>query len=390
MGVSLGSLTRPLAAALLLGVVTVAVAVVDDSSSAKASSEVFGECRRVKLSPVPSWVFSGAWSPSGEELMLLDASRRSLLAYDPSTGLGREALAAESLPSSTAMQACETCSPSKRLSLVSTVGEGYVVEVAGDRFQRLTADLETAGEPKGPRPKLPGVRGLHDVDSWVTDGRHVLMVGDYLVHSHDGNWLLIWAVADLVDPDRYRIVHSEGLSDAMRTFYNNRQGYLAVDGGRGYSLLPAGAGVLEVDLETGRSRHLDIVPRPMRTVARLPRAWSTANVVEVHEAFGRMDAPLGLAAQDGRLYLLGRQVVDEAPSWTLTVVDLETEQQVATLHLPTQAEDLVMVPGRGRWALVEKEAVRGLGQQPVPSAVVMPAAWFAPGSPLQDTGTVCR
>ena len=332
------------------------------------------ECRRTTLAPAPFWAFSGAWSPDGSSLQLVDVARKAVLSYQLDETPGSIALGSADVDSSNA----------GRLSLLQSWRDGYLLEGADGELQQLSADFQPVVQVGN---VLAGAKfGLKSLDSWASDGEHLLVYGDYQHFS--GRWVSVFARVSLDDPGNLQIIKWIPADDPARRFYLNAQNYLTVSEGRGYFLyLGEDPGIWEVDMERGDLRRLThALPQQFRHRIVLPELRGIDSVRDVYGAQERATAAVGLFAQDGLLYVLGRAPSADAAKktrWTMTVVDPVEDRALRTLRLPTQSPHLLVIPGARQWAFVEKGSVTGLGNQPVSHAVTLPASWLtAADSPL--------
>lgn len=332
------------------------------------------ECRRTALDPAPFWVFSGAWSPDGSSLQLVDVARKALLSYPLDETPGSIALGSAGVDSSNA----------GRLSLLQSSRGGYLLEGADGELQQLSADFQPVGRVG---TVLAGAEpGLKSLDSWASDGDHLLLYGDY--QHFAGRWLSVFARVSLDDPGNVHLIKWMPADDPARRFYLNAQNYLAVSEGRGYFLyLGEDPGIWEVDMKSGDLRRLPhALPPQFRHRIVLPELRGVDSVRDVYGAQERATAAVGLYAQDGLLFVLGRAPSADAAKrtrWTMTVVDPAKDEVLRTLHLPTQSPHLLVIPGAQQWAFVEKGSVNGLGSQSISHALTLPVSWLtAADSPL--------
>lgn len=333
------------------------------------------ECRRTALDPAPYWVFSGAWSPDGSSLQLVDVARKAVLSYPLDDAPGSFALGSADVDPSNA----------GRLSLLQSWRDGYLLEGGDGELQQLSADFQPVVQVGN---VLAGAEpGLKSLDSWATDGEHLLVYGDYQHFS--GRWVSVFARVSLDDPGNLQLIKWIPADDPARRFYLNAQNYLTVSEGRGYFLfLGEDPGIWEVDLAGGDLRRLEsALPQKFRHRIVLPELRGVDSVRDVYGAQERATAAVGLFAQDGLLFVLGRAPSADAARktrWTMTVVDPAKDEVLRTLHLPTQSPHLLVIPGDQQWAFVEKGSVTGLGNQRVSHTVTLPASWLtAADTPLE-------
>lgn len=105
--------------------------------------------------------------------------------------------------------------------------------------------------------------------------------------------------------------------------------------------------------------------------------------------------PVGLFGWEGSLYLLARSPLPALRTeWTLFRVDPEAGAIEGRMSLASEANHLIVVPGRERWALLEKGPVLSFGAQELLRIVWMPAeqlrAWSDGGALCPRLGSLGR
>lgn len=313
-------------------------------------------CRRLTLDPAPAWTYSGAWAPDGR-LLVVDIAKKVVRAYDPNTGRG-------DVVWDHGHQLDRPGGP----SLIQSSPRGPLLEVQ-DGLHAL-AEEGFDDRPTARLSDVSGLSGVRSVHSWAIGDEHVLIYGD---HYHPvAGWRAVLGVAPLADPGRVRIVDTLPLEGSSRGFYTNAQGYLTAAGDKGYFLvLEPRPHVMEVDLETAESRELSL-PAVLSPRIDLPVPTGLETVVRLHEVLASSHRPAALYAQGDLLYVLSRHPANEAP-WRLTTYDPRRGRAVSATILPTTAEDVVVVPGEQRWAIIEKGPFEGYGRQEIEGAVLVPA-----------------
>lgn len=362
--------------------VVAALAVTLCPSALLASTD---QCRRLDLSPAPYWSFSGTWSADGSSLMLVDVVRKALIGYPTAGGDGVAALGS--------LDRLEA-GRDGQLSLLQPHGAGFLLEGRDGQIQRLTADLSPVEDFGGLVVEDETAAGLRSLDSWQAVGDDsLLLYGDY--RHFTGRWLSVFARVSLDDPGRVELLKAIPAESPVRRFYLNSQSYLASAGGKGYflflgddasSMVPE---IWEMDpaAKDGEGlRRLGVeLPSTLRKVTMdLPEPKGAESVKALFAAQERAAATVGLVGHGDLLYLLSRQPTRGAGiHWTLTVIEPATDRVLRTLHLPSRAPHLLLVPGEESWALVEKGRVEGFGVQKIDDALLLPSDWFvSESSPL--------
>lgn len=330
------------------------------------------------LSPAPYWTFSGSWSSDGSSLMLVDVVRKALVSYPVAGGEGVAALGR--------LDRLEA-SRDGQLSLLHPHGDGFLLEGLDGQLSRLSADLNPLRRFDSllVDDSTPGLRSL---DSWhALDDDTVLLYGDY--RHFTGRWLSVFARASLSEPGRVEVLKALPAASPVRRFYLNAQCFLTGAAGKGYFLYlgrddtAMGPEIWEVDAvgDARRSlRRLDLnLPSALRSVKmHLPEPGGRDYVKALFAAQAQAQSAVGLMGHGELLYLLARQPTPQAGvHWTLTVIDPAQARVLRTLHLPTRAPHVMLVPGPDRWALVEKGPVQGFGVQSIGEAMLLPGEWFS-------------
>lgn len=322
-------------------------------------------CHRIQLQPEPGWTFSGAWAPDGR-LVLVDVASKSLRAYDPETGIGTSIPMPASGPLDEAGGPSLVQRNSTRLLVEQT---DFLYALDGDFVPTPVADLVDASTQAG----------LKAVHSWAAGPDNVLLYGD---HFHpEAGWRAVLAVTSVDQPGKLRIVAELDADGSGRTFYLNSQSYLAVDGDSGYLLgIEPRPHLLEVDLETGEKRHLAL-PAALAAPVHFPSAEGLETLAAQNEALAATPHPAGVVAWEGLVYVLSRH--PRSDSWLLTTYDPDQGRALSSTTIPSQAEHAFLVPGAEYWALVEKGTLKGLGNQRIEGALLIPTAEIAGGSPCR-------
>lgn len=357
------------------------------------AAQTGGQCRQMDLSPAPYWTFSGSWSADGSSLMLIDVVRKALVSY-PVAGGEATAVLGE-------MDRLEA-SRDGQLSLLHPHGDGFLLEGRDGRLTELSANLNPLHD-YGSLLADETVPGLRSLDSWhALDDDTVLLYGDY--QHFTGRWLSVFARASLSEPGKVEVLKALPASSSVRRFYLNNQCYLTGAADKGYFLylgqdaktMSPEIWEIDPDGDARRSlRRLNLnLPTSLRSVKmHLPEPGGQDYVRTLFAAQAKAQSAVGLMGHGDLLYLLARQPTPGAGvHWTLTVIDPAVDRVLRTLHLPTRAPHVMLVPGDDQWALVEKQAVQGFGVQGIGNALLMPGEWFeAEDSPLLDfDARLCR
>jgi hypothetical protein len=332
-----------------------------------AESQAPDGCVRVPLDPHPTWAFDGGWLPEGGALVLTDVGAGILRLYDRAG----QSLRTVARPGHGPLEF-------NRPSKIWPISGGFLLG-NGSRYlwldEELTPirsyDLETV-------PVAPSgtVRALFD---WAASEDRIFTAGDVLLPN--GSWKRGLLSMPVSDATIYHMVREIPVS-SRQEFDHYLMGYqlVAALGGQGYFLTfsdpPA---ILEID-SANSVRILSSFPGGFETLPALPLHGGFASAEIRYRAYESARLPVGLYGWGGRLYVLTRAPASASgppgTRWSLTKIDPRTDRIVGSVVLPTRAAHLSLVPGPESWAVLEKGRVERYGVQPIPSLLLIPAAWI--------------
>ena len=138
-------------------------------------------------------------------------------------------------------------------------------------------------------------------------------------------------------------------------------------------------------------RTLSVVPKELQKLPTLPRLAAREQVASLQALISRTTMPVGLFSDGEAIYLLTRKVsADSKREWLLSRIDEAADRVVHTVVLPTNAPNLLLVPGKQRWLLLEKEATTLDGNERIAWIVGVPANWItSTPSPLNAAVVKC-
>lgn len=321
------------------------------------------ECVRVPQQLEPTWLENGAWSTSGELLVLSDIFHGRLLRFSR----GGERLSDISAPGSGPLEF------NQPWELFPT-SDGFIL--SDGNLKWLTLDRDA-------RPK----RYLGSGEPWKLGLVSLALLGDELLGLGSANVEKKFRQTFV----RARVgsmavlAWSEGspVSDAEASYYPALGRLLAVADDKAYAVRLAPKPHLEQLFPT---RILSSFPIGFESPPKVPpRATSPGRHEELEAYLLTSKLPVSLLGDGKKLYLLSREPRGAAGTlWRLHRIDPLLDRLEVTLFLPTAAPHLSLIPGPERWALLSQGRVTADVQRAFEGMVLIPAAWITkPGSPLE-------
>lgn len=329
-------------------------------------------CQRVRIDPAPLWTASAAWTPEQDRLVLIGPGRRSLLVYDLAGRLVRE------VPLDPLAE-LDYASPIR----LEATRDGYVL---GDQTQILWLDrsfhlrrrwrpfehLQAAGVTAG------------NLSDFAVVGDVVYAWADFIVAEKggddDGG---VWHRGFVrLDPDAAEIVPLFELAlDAAELdayYYYGRRPYVAGLGRRPYLLrfteppqvlraardgveplyAAAGDGLEVQALHAHQDRLYVLASRPAEPSGG-PELATDAEPLP--DTMGRT-----------RLLQIAR-ALDPPAARLVMEIDPASGRVLGRRRLPTEAQQVKVVPGRWYWALIEESSGPNMGGDDVTTLALLPA-----------------
>ncbi len=325
------------------------------------------QCKSFMDSP-PAWLFSGEWANDGAGLVLSDSLYSKVYIYS---------LAGEMLHDLTELKAGPI--QVARPSWIRQAGDGaYLVEDEDGKLVQLDsqykatkvfADLLDTTDANGNR--------IGSVWNWQASASksRILAFGD--LQDRSGNWFSGLMLIPANSPKNFKILHRMEIADPARNFYLMGNSYTAAVGENLYFLLmkdrPEIVEILGSDSSVSRVTEL---PSSLGKRPQLPEKRGVASASAMFAALEKAILPVGLYSWDNSLFVLSRKPVgNENTVWTLTKLNADLKASFSRA-LPTSSNHLVLIPGSGSWAFIEKGPVRGLGEQKVISICTMSPSDF--------------
>lgn len=325
-------------------------------------------CQRVALQPVPSKVFSLAWSPDGRELALVDVGVVRVLRYSPEGRLLGEVARPGSGPGDF-----------ERPSRIHAAGQGFVVRDRAyswiwlDRSYRPVRSI-------GPSDTLR----LALTDEVLTPGE---LVGFGTFRKADSSWSFGLLRARAGPLELLEVIEEISLTSREGTLHVTLAPLVAQAAGGVYAVRFGEPPYLQRVLTKQR---LKAFPAGFEKLPGLPENKGPDSDFPRHQVLLRSALPVGLYGSGGYLYLLTRQPAAGGVQWRLHKIDPVKDRLIASRVLPTSADDLALAPGPQSWAILEKGPMRPTCDQVVTGLLRIPASWIERAEAHSGAELDCR
>ena len=333
------------------------------------------------------WATSGAWSQSGDSLLLVDTLQAQVLKIsldgEVTTGLATSLVSAASGPDQ----------PLRRPSQIRPIAGGYLLEdEIPDAIFRLDSDLRFDGADGVRRQPMGGGKELQVIYDWTPLGDGILAFGDLANpegsedRARDRDWQSAFVYYSPRDSRAHEVFFRIDVNAPVRQHYIGNMPYLAALGNAGYILsLDERPTIYEVRSGVEGIRELPYFPEEFRHRPRLEHPVARAGYRRAtmsYKILEQSSIAAGLYAWDDHLYLLAKGSADRFghTAWWLLRLDPRDGSEQSRVRLPTQASNLTVVPG-DFWAFLEKGPVEGIGDRYAPymetaSIVFLPSDWL--------------
>ncbi len=304
------------------------------------------------------WVNSGVWkSGADNSLLLVDALNSRIREFQVDFGK-RNFTSAEDIPDK------------GRPSIIRPVGKSYILQTDATRFVTLSENLDTVASVDIMESSKGGPEGqICSAYAWAPLGKDLLLTFSDVLKS-DGTWTSAFLRVPLRDPSKFVILDKMPVDSPMKTYYLLGYPYVAATAaGKGYYIkMGAEPQLYEVGQ---RGYPIPIVTEETRallkeTLPELPKKKGQKDLDKIYEHLQNSTLPAGLYG-DNDLYLLKRSGAE----WTLARFDSEARTFMAPFKVPTSAAHLTVIPGQV-FAFLEKGPVKGLGDQAIPTVLLIP------------------
>lgn len=314
----------------------------------------------------PSWAYSGIWDKDEKAILLVDAPTKSIFHISILGKLVRQVITSSLGAESRFEPALLQVGPS---GYVVEHGEGHLMwldENYAVQDQLLLANMQ---DKDG---YLAG-----GIWTWVDLGGEIIAFADKGKDPMDSKG---WSAAVLRFKSRkateFETVHDIALSSKTRVF--SRLGFpvLASARGRAYILLVEGVPRIH---EVGSGvRPLNAFPSGYDRFPDLGEVLDRDTAPVMYKQIERSQAVAGLYGWGDFLYVLTRRpnAVGDGTKWFVSKIDPSLDVVVSTVPLRTSSTNIILIPGKEHWIVVEKGRVETLGKQKIDSFQLVPAGFI--------------
>lgn len=123
---------------------------------------------------------------------------------------------------------------------------------------------------------------------------------------------------------------------------------------------------------------LSAFPDGFAKLPTLPENRGPESTVVRARALEQTTMPFALYGRGNSLYVLTRRPRTSGTGvlWQLHGIDPVRDRVTHSVELPTAAPHIVVAAGPDWWAVLEKQRVTGVGQQEIPSILLIPSRWI--------------
>ncbi len=300
----------------------------------------------------PLWVSKATWDRAEERLIVADPGSGRIYVYDPSGRILRRV-------ANPGRGSLEFTKP----NYSARVGDRYLIATSMNQWVSFDENLVAKSAwaldwEEGQSPYSQLATSEFDFSS-----THLYAIGAAM--AFDGQWSdrAIFAVA-LGDRSAKRV---GGLSkdDDEISYYREPPFNLAVCSGRVW-LLQMASTVSIVEVQDGGKRLRSFPPVFQKRPA-IPLLVNADTVASRHAALRHATVADGLFCVDDRVLLLltHRPRAGGGLQWLVYPIEPSLDVAARPIELPTTAGEIVFVPGRKRWAVLEKGPMKYPGVQPL-------------------------
>lgn len=308
----------------------------------------------------PVWVSLAAWDPGEERLVIADPGSGRIYVYDTN---GRQQRGI----SNPGRGALEFTKP----NYAQRIGNRYLIATSVYRWiwfdQNLAArsvwqlDWERG---EGPHSRLAS-------SEFAVSDTHLYTIG--ALQGFNGQWSAKAVFAVSLDRRAVKQVARIAKDPEELSYYSEPPFNIAVCGGKPW-LLQMAPTVSIVEARDGGQR-LKSFPDEFRRRPSIPLLVDASSVRSRHAALRNNAVAEGLFCADDRtLLLLARRPRREGGlQWLVYPIDPARDTLGTPVELPTNAGEIVFVPGRKRWAVLEKGTMKYVGVQPLTRMITFAA-----------------
>lgn len=327
-----------------------------------------------QAAPGPIWVNQAVFNRSEEQIVVPDPGTGRIYVYD----LNGRILRRIASPGRGNLEF-------EKPNLPFLVGDRFLVAASPYRWVWLNAALEplSGWSLEWDEHENPTYASLAPYEVAV-GGKDLYAIG--ATQKQDGTWS-DWGVFEVpLNGHTVRQLAPISSDAAERSFYLNPPSNLAACGNSVF-LLKMGETVA-VEQVAPSNRAVGNLPLEFRKRPVLP-AFSRESLPLRKVAVRHATAVEGLYCTDeSHLLLLAHRPREKGGvQWLIYPIDVKKNQVGAPVDLPTNAAEVVFVPGKKLWAVLEKGEMKRVGIQPLTRIVVFPAPSTQPSLARSSRGT---
>jgi len=355
------------AAVFLLGCFCIALAV-------QASEPAAARAVSVQAEPGPIWISKAIFDQSEEQIVVADPGTGRIYVY----GLNGRILRRIASPGRGNLEF-------EKPNLPFLVGDRFLIAASPYRWIWLNAALEPLSgwslEWSEQENATYAALAPYEV---AVGGKDLYAIG--ATQKQDGSWS-DWGVFDVpLNGHSVRQLARIGNDAAERSFYLNPPSNLAACGSSVYLLRMTET--VSIEQVAPSVRAIGSLPLEFRKRPALPE-FSRESLPLRKVTLRHAAAAEGLYCTDEShlLLLAHRPREGTGVQWLVYPIDVKANQIGAPVELPTNAAEVVFVPGKRHWAVLEKGEMKRVGIQPLTGIVVFPAPSMHTSAAIASRGT---
>jgi hypothetical protein len=344
------------------------------ASAVQASEQAVARAVTVQADPGPIWVSKAIFDSSEEQIVVPDPGTGRIYVYD----LNGRILRRIASPGRGNLEF-------EKPNLPFLVGNRFLIAASPYRWIWLNAALEPLSgwslEWNEQENSTYAALAPYEV---AVGGTDLYAIG--ATQKQDGTWS-DWGVFDVpLNGHTVRQLARIGNDAAERSFYLNPPSNLAACGSSLFLLRMTET--VAVEQVAPSARAVVALPLEFRKRPALPE-FSRESLPLRKMAVRHAAAAEGLYCTDEShlLLLTHRPREGTGVQWLVYPIDVKKNQIGAPITLPTSAAEVIFVPGKKRWAVLEKGEMKRVGIQPLTGIVVFPAPSIQTSVAIVSRGT---
>ena len=343
-------------------------------------------CTRATLAQPPEWTTTGAWSAGGDELMLADASKGTILRYSergrflgPIPDPFRSYL--------------EPLSPTTLKAMPAS--DGSLIAVDGGRLLELDSGyrpLATFAQDSAPARVTSGSLHLGGPQLWEPVGKDIIEFAGIGRGKRDGTEAYSFGFVryPVGNSAAWYLLKECGPYDRVTTFYRIGYQYMAAIGDTAYVVAMENPPTI---LRNEKGEHEFTALRAtlpgLEKQPDLLAFTAKGELAPIMAAVEQYTMPVGLYSWENRLFLVARFAQRDGTRWEIWQLDPQNGEILSKARIPTTANHITVIPGPKSWAIVEKGPVTGWLTEDIKTALFIPSSAFqGPAGTMR--GTLCR